>query len=106
MSTATSQDSTWTATAEVVPRAGNALLGSATGAYVPVVGIARSEQEFRVGVDRAMGALDFELIDLEEVRQLRSSSDIAGLDEVLRDRVDMLHDGNPVEFGSFHAFSS
>jgi hypothetical protein len=104
MSTATSQDSTWTATAEVAPRAGNTLLGSAKGAYVPVVGIAHSEQEFRAGVDRAMGALDFELIDLEEVLPLHSSSDIASLDEVLRDRLDMLHKGNPVEFGSFHTF--
>jgi hypothetical protein len=92
--------------AEVAPRAGNTLLGSATGAYVPVVAIAQSEPEFRVGVNRAMEALNFELIDLEEVRRLHSSSDIASLDELLRDLVNMLHKGNhPVEFGSFHAFS-
>jgi hypothetical protein len=105
MSTPTSPDPTWAATAEVAPRAGNELLGTATGAYVPVVGIARSEQAFRVGVDRAMEALGFELIHLEEIRQLRSSSEVSDLDDVLRDRVNMLHAGNPVEFGSFHAFS-
>jgi hypothetical protein len=105
MSTATSPALTWTATAEVAPRAGNAMLGSAAGAYVAVVGVGCSEQEFRVGVERAMGALDFELIVLEDVRQLRSSADIAGIDDVLRDRVSMLHEGNPVECGSFHAFS-
>jgi hypothetical protein len=89
----------------VVPRAGNTMLGSASGAYVPLVGVAQSELAFRVGVDRVMGALDFEVVELDEVRQLRSPSDIAGLETVLRDRVNMLHEGNPIEIGSFHAFS-
>ena len=89
-----------------VALAGNALLGSALGAYVPVVGVADSEQTFRVGVDRAMAALEFELLDLAEVQQLQSSSDFAALDEVLRERVKSLHVGNPIEFGSFHAFST
>jgi hypothetical protein len=106
MNTNSSSDFKWVATAEVLPLAGNALLGSASGAYVPVVGIAEFEHEFRAGVKRAMAALEFDVVDLAEVRQLKSSSDVAGLDEVLRERVKTLHAGNPIEFGSFHAFSN
>lgn len=106
MNTNSGTEFKWVATAEVLPLAGNALLGSASGAYVPVVGIADSEHTFRVGVDRAMAALEFEVVDLAEVHQLQSSSDFAGLDEVLRERVKTLHVGNPIEFGSFHAFST
>ena len=106
MNTNSSSAFKWVATAEVLPLTGNALLGSASGAYVPVVGIAVSENEFRVGVGRAMTALEFDLVELAEVRQLKSSSDVAGLDAALRERVNTLHAGNPIEFGSFHAFSS
>jgi hypothetical protein len=106
MNTDSGTEFKWVATAEVVPLMGNALLGSASGAYVPVVGIADSEHTFRFGVDRAMAALEFEVINLAEVRQLQSSSDLAGLDELLRERVKALHAGNPIEFGSFHAFST
>ena len=80
------------------------MLGIVTGAYVPVVGIAASAPDFRLRIVRVMNALDFQVIVLEDVRQLGSTSDVDALDEVLRDRLSTLHKGNPVEFGGFHSF--
>lgn len=105
MSTTTSARLTWGGTAEVVPYSGNVALGTATGAYIAVVGVAASAEAFRAGVKRAMGALEFELIDLEEVRQLRSPSDIVGFEDIMRDRMALLSEENPIEFGSFHSYS-
>ena len=94
----------WSGTAEVVPREGNMSLSVATGAYVAVVCLAPTESAFRARIERAMNALEFDLIHLEDVRQLRSHLDAANLDSVLRDRLKTLRDDNPVEVGSFHAF--
>ena len=101
----TDSSSRWSATAEVVPRDGNTLLGTASGAYVAVVGLAPTESAFRAGIERAMNSLEFDLVGLENVKQLRSPRDARDLDPVLRERLEALRDDNPVEVGNFHAFS-
>ena len=95
----------WAAAAEVLPRASNDLLGSATGAYVPVVGLAETERAFRAEVDRSMDALGFDVVTIEDVQRLRSSVDTSGLSEVMKERVGALNENNRLEFGSFHSFS-
>jgi hypothetical protein len=105
MNTTTERIPKWTGTAEVTPKPGNSLLGEALGAYVPVVGLAHSAPEFRSKIAHAMGALDFNLVDLQDIRQLRSEAENNELDAVLRDRANALRESNPVEFGSFHAYS-
>jgi hypothetical protein len=106
MNTSDSAAPIWAGTAEVVPHPGNTLLGYATGAYVPVIGVASSSSLFRLAVERAMGALEFRLIGLEDIRQLVRPSDVDALDDVLRDRLGTLTEENPIEVGSFHAFSA
>lgn len=96
---------TWAGTAEVVPHRGNDLLGAATGAYVAAIGLARSESDFRSALERAMGALDFEVIEVEDVRRFGLMTDLVDFDSTLRDRVNALHEDNPIELGSFHAFT-
>jgi hypothetical protein len=103
MNTTVSDSLTWAATAEVEPNSGNDLLGDASGAYVPVVGVAGSREAFEAAIGRAMGALDFRLIDIDDVRQL-ATSEVANLDGVLASRVHLLGPDNPIELGSFHAF--
>ena len=105
MSTTNRRVAKWAATAEVEPRQGNSLLGAASGAYVAVVGLAQSESEFRSALRRAIEALDFELVDVDDLRQFNSTKDLAGFDAALRERVSTLHKGNPIEFGAFHSFS-
>lgn len=105
MSTTVSDNLTWVGTAEVAPRPGNELLGGASGAYVPVVGIAGSRLAFEAGIRLAMGALDFELIDVEDVRQLLVPAEVGHPDEALAQRLHLLGPDNPIELGSFHAFA-
>lgn len=52
-----------------------------------------------------MGALDFELIDVQDVRQLLVPAEVGHLDEALASRLHLLEPDNPIELGSFHAFS-
>lgn len=51
-----------------------------------------------------MCALDFELINIDDVRELSLDANLADFDSTLRERLHALHDGNPVEFGNFHAY--
>jgi hypothetical protein len=95
----------WIGIAEVLPKNGNSLLGTATGAYVNVLGLASTATEFQLRVTHAMQALDFELVFIEEIRPITDEIDVAKFDETLRLRISELHEGNPVEIGSFHAFS-
>lgn len=105
MNTTSEAPVTWAGTVEVIPNRGNDLLGEATGAYVAAIGLARSESEFRFALKRAMGALDFEVIDIDDVRQFGLMTDLGDFDSTLRDRVNGLREDNPIELGSFHAYS-
>lgn len=104
MNTTIKQERTWAGTAEVRPMPGNDLLGEASGAFVPVVGMGDSEHEFRDAVQRAMYALDFDLVSLDEVIQIDPRDGLTGLDIALRRRLAAIRAENPVEFGNFHAF--
>jgi hypothetical protein len=105
MNTTSEEPVTWAGIAEVVPRRGNDLLGAATGAHVAAVGLARSESEFRSALIRAMSALDFEVVEVDDVRQICLMTDLVDFDDSLRNRVNALHADNPIELGSFRAFS-
>jgi hypothetical protein len=104
MNTLINKHPVWAGTAEISPHPGNDLLGTATGAYVAVVGLASSQDEFLSGVDRAMDALGFRVVAISEVQPVKAF-DTADFDEMLRDRLDLLSEENPVEIGRFHAFS-
>ena len=81
------------------------MLGEATGAYVPAIGLARSESDFRFALNRALGALDFEVVEVDEVRRFGLMADLGDFDSTLRDRVNGLREDNPIELGSLHAYS-
>lgn len=95
----------WAGTAEVSPHLGNGLLGTATGAYVAVAGLVFSQEGFLSCIDRAMDALGFRVVTVSEVRPVQAMDDIAGFDELLRERLDLLSVENPVEVGRFHVFT-
>ena len=105
MNTTVSDNLTRVGTAEVAPGPGNEWLGGASDAYVPVVGIAGSRVAFEAAICRAMGALDFELIDVEDVRQLLVPAELGHLDEALARHLHLLGPDNPVKLRSFHAFA-
>jgi hypothetical protein len=95
----------WSATAEVVPHVGNEALGNATGAYVAVVGLGSGESQFRERVIRAMNALDFDVVDFDDVEQLESTAHLTRLGDLMADRARASTEVNPIEVGTFQAFS-
>lgn len=94
----------WSATVEIAPNIGNDLIGSAAGAYVSAVGIAKSKSEFISNVGRAMSALNFKVVDIDDVCILKSEN-IGSVDERILNGIKLLSEDNPVELGSFHLFS-
>lgn len=81
------------------------MLGEASGAYVAVAGVAASRIAFEAAIRRAMGALDFELIDVEDVRQLLLPAEAGQLGEDLASRLHLLGPDKPIELGHFHSFA-
>lgn len=103
MNTITSMRSVWSGTVEVAPEGENNLIGSAVGAYVSAVGIANSQDEFLSGIDRAMHAMRFKIIDIDDVCKLEAE-DIKRCDASMQNRILSLSKENPIELGSFHLF--
>jgi hypothetical protein len=102
MNSATEKSSTWSGTAHVEPKQGNQLIGPSKGAYVPVVGLATTWVEFRARTEHAMSALEFDLIDFDDVTKL---GDVNTLGSTMRERAFSLSEANPIEFGAFHTFT-
>jgi hypothetical protein len=94
----------WFGVAEVIPKAGNVLLGDAARAFVGIVGIANSKDEFLHAAARAFSAMDFDLIEVADAGLVRSPEDWSEADPALRERLACLNAGNPIECGVFHAF--
>ena len=94
----------WSALAEVIPRPGNDLLNGAEGAYVAIVGIADSGRDLLRKATLAFSAMDFDLINLEDIEQVHSVEQLQHADPVLTERFTALRSDNPIEVGTFHSF--
>jgi len=69
MNTITDPSNYWIGTAEVDPLNGNKTLGTATGAYVSVLGIANNEAEFQARVEHVLNELEFERIEIDDLKR-------------------------------------
>ena len=96
----------WSGVAEVIPTQGNDLLGGANGAYVGVVGIAKSEKEFILNASAAFLAMDFDMLELTEIELIPSLERWTNADESMRERCAALSLENPIAFGAFHCFTA
>jgi len=90
--------------AEVIPKAGKVLLGNSAGAFVGIVGIANSKDEFLRAAARALSTMDFDLIEVADAGVVRSPDEWSEADPGLREKLAFLKVGNPIECGAFHAF--
>jgi len=100
----TTEKGFWVGVAEVIPRAGNELLEGADGAYVSVVGLARTKTEFTANAKFALGAMDFDVLDVDEVEFISSPEHWVNADPIMRERAATLSAKNPFECGSFHCY--
>lgn len=96
----------WVGVAEVIPRVGNDLLEDADGAYVGVVGIAGSEPEFISKAGAAFSAMDFDMLELEDLEFVRSAEQWTNADDSIREKLSLLNSQNPIEVGAFHCFKN
>ena len=101
----TAEPSYWSGVAEVIPMPGNPMLEGADGAYVGVVGLARSESEFVANAKAALSALDFDMLELADRELIPAIERWIDADECMRQKCSTLSSRNPIELGAFHCFS-
>lgn len=94
----------WSGIAEVVPRAGNDLLGGADGAYVGTVGLAATKAAFLKNSKVAFDAMGFDLLEIHDSEFIRSIEDWTSADEIMLEKAASLTSDNPIECGPFHCF--
>ena len=100
----TDDNAAWSGVAEVVPVAGNSLLEGAQGAFVGVVGLSRSEDEFKELVSSSFQSMGFEVFQLKDVEQISTEKDLERLDLDMRTRAVSLSQSCPFAVGVFHSY--
>ena len=96
----------WIGLANVVPRPGNESLGNADGAFVAVVGDARSTEGFLDLVSQELGSLEFEVVSLEDVELLRKRKLSHDLPDELLQAITYISAFSPVAFSSFFPYDA
>lgn len=94
----------WAGVADVIPQAGNDSLPTGRVAFVSVVGLASTAEEFKERVKLLFKALEFELFDLDDVHQVADDAELGKLGPELRKHVSSLSPKDPVAYGTFHAY--
>ena len=94
----------WWAIAHVQPQIPGDLLDGAAGAHVPVFGHGKDDGDFIRAATRLMIALEFDVVEIDEVEQLsvrefrkRASEDMC---QVAKE----LNDVAPVGYGTFYTY--
>lgn len=94
----------WIGLAQVEPWVGNDLLGNAAGAFVPVIGDAGDETDFLALVERELGALQFDVLALEDVELLSTRVRKHKMPADLSEAIAALSPENPLALGTFEAY--
>ena len=100
----------WIGLVEVRPVPGNAIFGSAPGAYSNALCLARSEDEYRFMVEVEFGKLGLEVMGFEDIEPLeRRRGDRRLGDDVPREVLELagrLSDAAPVLYDTFYVYES
>jgi hypothetical protein len=91
----------WVGLAHAKPLADNQIVPEALGAYVTAVGIAQDQQEFLSTVRAALKDLAFELLSLEDNRELGTQNQAN--DQILKLGQAAALSGK-VQFNTFHTY--
>lgn len=94
----------WTGIAEIAPRDGNSLLGGASAAYVAIAALAESEDDFREMAVSVMGAMDFELVAVDEVGRVHDLVTFSSDDPEFLQKIKNLNKDNKFVWGIFHCY--
>lgn len=96
----------WLGLATVHQRAGAGVLLDRNDAFVNVVVVADSIDEFTKRIREALSQLGFELTDLEEVETLTERRAAFKIPQEIESLADVARDTGTVQFGSFYTWTS
>ena len=74
------------------------------GAFVNVIALACSEQEFFSRVREALEELGFDILDLEDVEPYAERTKKYKIDPKLKEMAAKIDSKNPIGFGTFHMY--
>jgi len=96
----------WIGLAHVKPTDSNELLEGALGAFVAVVALSMTQEDFVSQVTSALQASEFIVLEIEDIEPWLSRSRRYPVDEHIQSLVRGLAPDNPIEFSTFQAYES
>lgn len=94
----------WIGLAHVQPRSGNELLEGAKGAFVPVVGMAKTIPEFSDLLINMLESYSFDVLEIEDIELFEERLKSFDVDSELRELVSSLSETHPVALSAFDAY--
>ena len=76
-------ETVWIGRIHVRPRAGNEMLQGAIGAVIPLVALASTDSEFRAMAIAAAGVMEFDVVEIKDVRQWNRERSHLHLDRIV-----------------------
>jgi hypothetical protein len=95
----------WIGLAHVRPQRGNDVLQGAMGAFVAVVALANSEDEFVNQVVKKLNSYDFDVIEIKDIELFRKRSESFNVDQEVSSLVNSLTSKSPIALHKFHSYS-
>jgi hypothetical protein len=96
----------WIGLAHVRPLPGNDLLEGAIGAFVTVVALARSEDDFVSQASYKLQSYEFEIVEIEDIEPWKVRIEHFPVDEHIQGLVRSLGSDNRVLLGTFHEYEN
>lgn len=90
----------------VAPNPGSDVLGTAKGAYVNVLVLASSVEEYEAGASRALADLGLFAFEFEDVEPFESRANHRDLEEELHVLASEVSESKKPRFSNFHTFAS
>jgi hypothetical protein len=94
----------WIGLAHVIPRRGNDMLGTAAGAFVPVLAIARDEASFSEQAITTLHVYEFEVAEIEDIELFEARAAKHEMPPDLQALASTLSQERPVLLHTFHSY--
>lgn len=95
---------TWIGLAQVKPRPGNEMLGIATGAFVPVLALARTQDDFVNKVVAKLESYDFDVVEIDDIELCKARFKQPDISNEIIALETLLSEDNPVTLHTFQSY--
>jgi hypothetical protein len=96
----------WIGLAHVTPVAGNDALAGAIGAFVPVVALTSTQDEFVSLLTYSLESHGFDVVEIEDIETWEERTQRFPVDEQIQALVRSLKADNPIQFSTFQSYAS